>query len=77
MLILRRALKHSANDYDVVDAADRVVGRIMLHPQAPQGHPWFWTISARGRKPSLADRGYAASLETAMADFRVQWGIST
>ena len=26
---------------------DRHVGRIMLYPQAPQGQPWFWTITAR------------------------------
>jgi len=32
-----------------------------------------WTITARGRKPSLADRGYAESRERAMANFRSQW----
>ena len=25
----------------------KVVGRIMLHPQAPKGQPCFWTIMAR------------------------------
>jgi hypothetical protein len=70
MLILKRWF---ADDYDVVDAADRVVGRIMLHPQGPQDRPWLWTITARGRKSSLADRGYAASLDTAIAEFRAQW----
>jgi hypothetical protein len=23
------------------------IGRIMLHPQAPDDQPWFWTITAR------------------------------
>jgi hypothetical protein len=27
--------------------AHKVVGRIMLHPQAPKDLPWFWTITAR------------------------------
>jgi hypothetical protein len=38
----------------------------MLHPQALKDRPWFWTITARGRLPSLSDRGYAASREQAM-----------
>ena len=32
------------DDYVVLDGG-RVIGRIMLHPQAPDGHPWFWTIT--------------------------------
>ena len=62
----------SDDDYDVYDG-DRVVGRIMLHPQAPEGQPWFWTITARRRTPSISDRGYAASREQAMADFKARW----
>jgi hypothetical protein len=45
----------------------------MLHPQALKDRPWFWTITARGRLPSLSDRGYAASREQAMADFKMRW----
>jgi len=44
----------------------------MLHPQAPQGAPWFWTITARFPQ-STADRGYAASREEAMAEFKAAW----
>ena len=62
----------SDDDYDVYDG-DRVIGRIMRHPQAPEGEPWFWTITARRRTPSVSDRGYAASREQAMVDFKARW----
>ena len=52
-LVLKRANKNrlgaidwGPNDFDVLNA-DRCVGRIFMSPQAPQGHPWFWTITAR------------------------------
>jgi hypothetical protein len=38
----------SHDDYIVRDLGRNVVvGRIMLHPQAPKDQPWFWTITAR------------------------------
>jgi hypothetical protein len=42
---------------------EKVIGRIVRHPQAPKKAPWFWTIIAEGRKRSLSDRGYAVSRE--------------
>jgi hypothetical protein len=35
-------------------------------------HRWFWTITARVPQ-SAYDRGYAASREEAMQDFKVRW----
>jgi hypothetical protein len=77
MLTLKRASTYRPggpwpdNDFDVYDG-ERHIGRIMLHPQAPQGAPWFWTITARvPQQPT--DRGYAASREQAMADFKAAW----
>ena len=78
MLTLVRANKSrgggywSDDDYDVRDG-DRVIGRIMLLPQAPKDQPWFWTITAREAKPSVYNKGYAASREQAMEDFKARW----
>ena len=62
----------SDDDYDVRDNPGRVVGRIMLHPQAPKDQPWIWTI-VEGIPPSIHNRGYAASREEAMAAFKARW----
>ena len=78
-LILKHANKNrlgaidwGPNDFDVSNA-DRSIGRIFLSPQAPQGRPWFWTITAREYPPSIHSRGYSESREQAMQDFKAQW----
>lgn len=45
-------------------------GRIMLHPQAPEGRPWFWTITPREHPPSIHSRGYSETREQAIQDFK-------
>jgi hypothetical protein len=67
----------SDDDYYVRDRAHKVVGRIMLHPQAPKDQPWFWTITAREIQPSVHNRGYSATREQAMADFKARWAATT
>jgi hypothetical protein len=64
----------SDDDYYVRDRVRNVVvGVIRLHPQASKDRPWFWTITAREIPPSVHNRGYSATREQAMADFKKQW----
>ena len=50
-----------------------MIGQIMPHPQAPEGRSWFWTITTREMPPSVYNKGYSASREEAMADFKARF----
>jgi hypothetical protein len=65
----RTHLPVTADDYEVFDSNRRVVGRIMLHPQATKDLPWFLddngsrnpTISPQSRifsDPRTGDGGF-------------------
>ena len=60
------------NDHCVLDGG-RVISRILVQPQAPEGAPWFWTITDRYFLPSVHNRGYSSTREQAMAAFKAQW----
>jgi hypothetical protein len=63
------------NDY-VVLGDHGVIGRIFRAPHSPEGHPWFWTITAKGHSP-IYNRGYSTTREQAMADFKARWAATT
>jgi len=60
------------DDYDVWDGKAKVVGRIFRATAAPQGQPWFWTISERTSQHPIK-RGNAATREGAIAAFKRAW----
>jgi len=55
------------NDCTVLDKG-RCIGHIVLSRQAPKERPWFGTIL-----PTTDSRGYSATREQAMANFKSQW----
>ena len=61
------------DDFEVLDENRKPIGRIIMWTKAASSEtPWFWTITAR-MPQSPHDRGYAASREQAMADFKTAW----
>ena len=59
-------------DYVVLDGG-RVIGRIFLSPQGPEGRRWFWTITALEAPPSVHNHAFSATREEAMAEFKARW----
>jgi hypothetical protein len=78
-LVLRHASKRSSgtwgpDDWDVIDAHGRDIGRIFkASGGVPDDRPWKWTITGTVVAPALPSHGFAASLEDAKAKFAETW----
>ena len=77
-LILKHANKNrlgaidwGPNDFGVCES-DRCIGRIFLPPQSPPDRSWMWTITTRDYPRTIHSRGYSATREQAMTDFKAQ-----
>jgi len=60
------------NDFDVCES-NRCIGRIFLSPQSPPDRNWMWTITAMDYPRTIHSRGYCATREEAMKNFKTQW----
>jgi hypothetical protein len=60
------------NDFDVCES-DCCIGRIFHAPQSPPDRSWMRTVTAREYPRTIHSRGYSATREQAMEDFKAQW----
>jgi hypothetical protein len=78
-LVLRHASKRSSgtwgpDDYDVIDAQGRDIGRIFKGSGGvPEDRSWHWTITGAVVAPRLTSHGFGATLDEAKAKFAETW----
>ena len=70
----RSSATSGPDDYDVIDADGRDIGRI-FRPGAgvPPERPWMWTITGAIVAPNLPSHGFAATLDEAKTKFAETW----
>lgn len=63
-------------NFEVFDGELRI-GRIVWLGAAQRDQPWMWSITCSWIPLTIGDRGYAASLAAAMAEFKARWEATT
>ena len=62
------------DDYDVIDADGRDIGRIFkARAGVPPDHTWMWTITGAIVAPDLPNHGFAATRDEAKAALAETW----
>ena len=59
-------------NFDVFEGEQRI-GRIVWLSPSQRDRPWMWSITCSWILLTVEDRGYAASLEAAMAEIKARW----
>ena len=74
-LVLREVLESRGNNFQVLDEAGQIIGRIVLLTALARSHgrPWMWLIDSAFHDGRDQTDGFEATREAAMEAFIRYW----